>query len=71
MTTLENGKIYLVNSQRKGTFMGRLIKNDDTWADFTIVGGKAKAMIDYNEREKGENVTVRKAFCSFTEQPNA
>ena len=66
---MEIGKNYLVNSSRKGTFAGRLESLDDTWATFTIIGGKASAMLDYNEREKGEKVTVRRSLCGFTEQP--
>lgn len=67
---LEVGKTYLVNSQRKGTFMARMTRVDDTWATGIIVGGYAKAMMEYNERDKGEEVTVRRSFCTFTEQPN-
>lgn len=66
---MEVGKTYLVNSSRKGTFAGRLESLDDTWATFTIIGGKARAMLDYNERERGEEVTVRRSLCGFTEQP--
>ncbi len=68
---MEIGKTYLVNSSRKGTFAGRLDRLDETWATFTITGGKARAMLDYNEREKGEEVTVRRSLCGFTEQPAA
>ena len=67
---MEIGKHYLVNSQRKGTFMARLDSFDDTWANMTITGGKASAMLAENEREKGEEVTVRRSFCKFTEQPS-
>jgi NADH/NAD ratio-sensing transcriptional regulator Rex len=67
--TLKNGKNYLVNSQRKGTFIGKLLRNDETWATLVIVGGMTKAMLDYNERGKGEEVTVRKSLCNFIEQP--
>lgn len=66
---LEVGKTYLVNSSRKGTFAGRLKHADETWATLEITGGKAKAMLYYNERERGEEVTVRRSFCRFTEQP--
>lgn len=69
MSALEVGKTYLVNSSRKGTFMGKLLDVNETWATFEITGGKAKAMLDYNEREKGEEVTVRRVWCGFTEQP--
>ena len=68
-TSLNNGATYLVNSSRKGTFAGRLVSHDETWATFEITAGKAKAMLDYNVREKGEEVTVRRSFCTFTEQP--
>lgn len=66
--TLIIGRTYLVNSQRKGTFMMRLVSQDDTWATGEIVAGKASAMMDYNKRERGEEVTVRRSFCKFTEQ---
>ena len=66
---LIRGHVYLVNSSRKGTFVGMLVSADETWATFEITAGKAKAMLAYNEREKGEEVTVRRSFCSFTEQP--
>lgn len=69
MSNLTPGRRYLVNSSRKGMFMGELLNMDDTWATFRITSGRAKAILDYNEREKGEEVTVRRAFCTFTEQP--
>lgn len=68
MQELIVGKTYLVNSQRKGTFFMRIKAVDDTWATGEITAGKAKAMMDYNERDKGEDVTVRRSFCKFTEQ---
>jgi uncharacterized protein (UPF0179 family) len=69
--TLQNGKTYLVKSDRKGTFMGKCTGFDSTWAEFEITAGKAKAMLEYNEKEKGEKVTVRQSFCIFTEQPES
>lgn len=63
---LEVGKTYKINSSRKGTFVAKLTRLDDTWATAVIVTGKATAMMEYNEREKGEEVTVRRSFCSFT-----
>lgn len=69
MTTLTNGATYIINSSRKGTFAGKLVSHCDTWATFEVTAGKAKAMLEYNEREKGEEVTVRRAFCTLTEQP--
>jgi hypothetical protein len=66
---MQVGKTYIVKSSRKGTFAGRLMSACETWATFTITAGKAKAMLDYNECEKGEEVTVRRSLCTFTEQP--
>lgn len=66
---IHDGKEYLVNSDRKGTFLGTLKSHDDTWATLEITGGKADAILDYNVRYKGEEVTVRRSFCVFTEQP--
>ena len=64
---LEVGKIYNVVSQRKGKFRMQLTHQDETWASGIITKGKAKAILDYNEVEKGEEVTVRKSFSTFTE----
>lgn len=64
--TLTIGDTYRVTSSRKGTFTGVLTYADQTWADILITGGKAKAMLDHNEREAGEVVRVRISFCAFT-----
>ena len=66
---MKNNSTYLVKSSRKGTFFGLLKFHDETWATFEITAGKALAMLAYNEREKGEEITVRRTFCEFTEQP--
>ena len=66
---LEDGKTYLVNSSRKGTFAGRLLSHNDTWATFEITNGMADAMLDYNRRYAGDEVTVRREWCVFTKQP--
>lgn len=68
MSTLENGATYAVASQRKGNFTGRLVSHCDTWATLEITQGKAGAILDCNEREKGEEVTVRRSFTSFAKQ---
>lgn len=67
MIPLKVGATYKVNSSRKGVFTGVLVQACDTWATLLITGGKAKAMLEYNEREQGETVTVRQSFCTFTE----
>lgn len=66
-TNLTVGNAYRVASTRKGKFTGKLISADSTWATLEITKGKAGAMLPYNEREKGEEVTVRRAWCAFTE----
>ncbi len=65
---IEIGKTYRIKSSRKGTFTGKIVALNDEWADVLITSGKAGAMLDYNEREAGEEVTVRRSFCTFTEE---
>jgi len=65
-TAIEVGKTYRVVSSRKGAFTGTITKIDDTWAEVLITNGRAKAMMEYNERDAGETVTVRRSFCTFT-----
>jgi uncharacterized protein (UPF0179 family) len=67
MTTLTTGHTYRVASTRKGKFTGKLVHQDDTWATIEITKGRAGAMLPENVREKGEEVTVRREFCTFTE----
>jgi hypothetical protein len=66
-TDLIVGRTYHVASRRKGKFTGKLVSQDDTWATLEITSGKAGAMLPYNEREVGEEVTVRREWCTFTE----
>jgi len=65
--TVEVGKLYDVQHQRKGSFRMRVMARDGEWVDGQIVSGKARAMLSYNEREAGEAITVRESFCTFTE----
>ena len=68
MTTQpEAGKTYRVSHSRKGTFNMLMTSVHEEWTQGTIVNGRAKAMLPYNERETGEDITVRTSFCSFTE----
>ena len=66
---IEAGKTYLINCQRKGTFVARLTDVGEEWATGVIVAGRSSAMMEYNARDIGEEVTVRRSFCRFTEQP--
>lgn len=68
---LHIGKTYLVSTQRKGTFMMRITGKCDTWTHGVVVGGSAKAMLDYNVKGVGEEVSCRTSFIlSAVEQPS-
>ncbi len=62
---LIEGQIYKVNHSRKGTFNLMVTKQDETWVTGLIVEGKAKAMLEYNEREQFDDITIRKELCKF------
>ena len=66
---IEVGKIYVVKSQRKGTFIMRITVVNDEWVTGEILTGRAKAIMEYNEREAGDEITVRRSMTVFTEQP--
>lgn len=61
------GSEYLVNHCRKGKFFGILRFFDSEWFVFVVNRGKAGAMLAYNEKDIGDEVVVRKAFCILTE----
>lgn len=62
----EVGKTYRVRHSRKGTFVLRVTGRSDEWVSGVIVSGKASAMLPYNEVFKGEELTMRTSFCTFT-----
>lgn len=59
------GSTYKVNSSRKGKFTMVLTQVDNTWATGLIESGKAGAILPENEREQGEEITVRIDLCTF------
>lgn len=67
-TEIVVGKPYKVVSRRKGTFTGIAASVSDEWVTVLITRGKAKAMLSYNEREAGEEITVRRSLTAFTLQ---
>ena len=69
MSTIDAGKTYLIRHSRKGTFAARVVEVRDEWADVIVVAGKASAAMSYNEAEVGDALTVRRSFCTLTEQP--
>lgn len=60
------GGVYAVNHSRKGKFNMLVTRVDGEWIDGRIVSGKAKALLPYNEKETGEEVTVRQCLATFT-----
>jgi hypothetical protein len=60
------GGVYAVNHSRKGKFQMRVDRIDGEWVEGVIVSGTAQAMLDYNVRETGEDITVRTCLATFT-----
>lgn len=61
----EVGGTYLVRHVRKGIFGMRVSHVSDEWVDGVVVNGTAKAVLDYNVKEVGDEITVRRSLCSF------
>lgn len=57
--TLEIGKVYEVNHSRKGEFQMRVQSKDEVWVNGIVTNGRANAMLDYNVKHKGEQITLR------------
>lgn len=64
---VEVGKTYAVDHSRKGRFQLKVTKVNDEWVYGTVVEGVAAAQMEYNMREVGESVTLRREFASFRE----
>ena len=62
---MEVGKLYKVNHSRKGKFNLRVTSFDDTWVTGIIVDSTAKAMLDYNVKTSGDEITVRISHGTF------
>jgi len=60
------GGVYAVNHSRKGKFQMRVDRIDGEWVEGVIVSGTAQAILDYNVRETGEDITVRASLATFT-----
>lgn len=61
------GKEYEVTHSRKGKFVIQINAIDATWVHGVITDGVAGAMLEYNVRFEGEEITVRKSLCKFKE----
>ena len=66
---LQIGKEYVINHSRKGTFIGKVLKDTGEWVTIRIVKGKADYMsISNNLMSRGnigDEITIRKSFCTF------
>ena len=61
------GVTYEIRHSRKGTFTMRADAVNGEWLTGTIIEGTAKALLDYNVREAGEDVTVRDTLSYLIE----
>lgn len=67
---LQSGKTYLIQHSRKGTFMMKVKSQDSNFTYGVMAAGKACAMMEHNERFKGDDIGVRTAFITnAVEQP--
>ncbi len=64
---IEIGKGYSVKHSRKGQFDLKITRFCEEWATGIIIEGKAGAMLPENEIYEGEEITVRRSFCIFSE----
>lgn len=59
------GEVLNIDCQRKGKFTIRLTSIDKEWLTGKIIQGEAKAMLSFNVKEEGEEVTLRRSLCYF------
>jgi hypothetical protein len=63
----EPNQIYHVNHSRKGKFTMRVDSVKGEWVSGQVISGTAKAMMDYNIKEAGDEITIRLCHSSFTQ----
>lgn len=68
---MEVGKIYKVTHSRKGSFSLKVVAINDEWIEGVIYNGVAGAMMEYNVKLEGEEITVRESFLSNIEEIKA
>jgi hypothetical protein len=59
------GVIYNVKHSRKGNFTMRATGFDEEWITGIIVDSTAKAMLDYNVKTSGDEITIRRSHCHY------
>lgn len=62
-TSFEVGKIYHITHSRKGKIALQVTSQDETWVTGIITAGVANAILDYNVKIQGEEITLRKTHC--------
>jgi hypothetical protein len=65
MKEIQIGKIYNVAHSRKGKFTMRITSISGEWITGIIIDSTAKAMLGYNYKYSGDEITVRECFCTF------
>lgn len=68
---VEVGRDYRVIHSRKGEFCVRITAASDEWVTGAIISGTAGALMHYNVKEEGEEVTMRATHCVFVDLPKA
>ena len=61
---MKENKKYQINHSRKGNFSLLVNKINGEWITGIIIKGTASAIMDYNVREKGEEITVRECLIT-------
>lgn len=59
------GEFLEIEHSRKGKFIIQVSKVSEEWIDGVIVTGTAKAVMDYNVKFEGEEISCRRSLCFF------
>lgn len=62
---IEIGKDYKVIHSRKGTFEMRVTREDEEFVTGDIIGGVANSLCACNVAVIGDEVIVRRSFCTL------
>lgn len=64
-TKLKKKQLYAVKHSRKGKFNLLITEISGEWITGIIKKGTANALLDYNVKETGEEITIRECLCKF------
>ncbi len=62
--TYKIGETYHIKNSRKGAFLMKVTGQCDTWLKGIIVEGRANAMMYYNTKGMGDEITIRKSMTT-------